>query len=480
MGNSSKNCLLSIAQMYEADKRTIESGTTGLALMEAAGGAIAREIEKRWSPRKTVILCGPGNNGGDGFVVARLLHQKGWSVDVLLLGARDRLKGDAKANSDRWLFQTYDLRPDHLGRAELIVDAIFGAGLARDVDGIVAETLSAVKTMNVPVVAVDIPSGIDGQTGKIRGTSLKADLTVTFARAKYGHFLYPGKDDCGELVISDIGIQDQTIAKLDCCVEQNNPADLFPWPEKDTHKYKRGHGLILAGQRMTGASRLAALCARRVGAGLVTLAAKGTAYMIYRQADAGNIVSDDDLDVFLSDSRKNAVLAGPGLGVSEERTEKIATLLKSDKALVLDADALTMMATFKSLPKRNAPTLLTPHEGEFARLFPDISGSKLEKAQKAAAQSGYTILLKGPDTVIARPDGDARINTSGTPWLATAGSGDCLAGICLGLMCQGLDAYDAGSLGAWLHGKCAETVGAGLIAEDIGDILPKLLNSLQK
>ncbi|NVK18178.1 MAG: NAD(P)H-hydrate dehydratase [Methylocystaceae bacterium] len=466
--------------MYEADKRTIESGVSGLQLMEAAGSSIAREIQKRWSPRKTVILCGPGNNGGDGFVVARLLHQKGWSVDILLLGERDNLKGDAKENADRWPFETFHLSPENLERAELIVDAVFGAGLARDVDGLVADTLTAACRMNVPIVGVDTPSGVDGQTGQIRGTSLKADLTVTFARAKYGHYLFPGKDYCGDLIISDIGISDKTVADLNCLVERNNPAQLFPWPENDIHKYKRGHGLILGGQRMTGASRLAALSARRVGAGLITIAAKGTAYMIYRQADAGNIVSDEDFDILLSDPRKNAVLAGPGLGISKRRTGKIKTLLHSDKSLVLDADALTMMTSLDKLPQRNGETLLTPHEGEFSRLFPQLTGSKLEKASRAAQQTGYTILLKGPDTVIAHPDGRARINTSGTPWLATAGSGDCLAGICLGLMCQGLDAFDAGSLAAWLHGKCAEHHGAGLIAEDIPVILPKVLNSLQK
>lgn len=478
-GNSVKNSLLSVKQMYEADRRTIEKGTSGLTLMEAAGSAITREILKRWSPRKTVILCGPGNNGGDGFVVARMLHQKGWHVRVLLLGERDNLSGDALANAERWPFAISALTPDNLAGAQLIVDAIFGAGLARDVGGSVADTLSAAQNLNVPIVAVDVPSGVDGNTGEIRGTSIPADLTVTFARAKTGHFLMPARHYCGELIVADIGISEETLNEIAPDAFKNDPASLFPWPDQDTHKFKRGHGVIIGGQKMTGATRLAATCARRIGLGLVTISANATAYMIYRQAEPGNIVSDLCLSDHLEDARKNAFLAGPGLGLGEKQADIISQLLASDKNLVLDADALTLLAK-KDLPSRPYDTLLTPHEGEFARLFPTLSGSKLQRAREAARQTGYTILLKGPDTVIASPCGKAAINTTGTPWLATAGSGDSLAGFCLGLMGQGVGAFDAGCLAAWLHGKCAETFGPGLISEDIANVLPQVIQSLQK
>ena len=477
--NSVKNCLLSVEQMYEADRRTIASGTTGLALMEAAGSAITREILKKWSPRKTVILCGPGNNGGDGFVVARLLHQKGWNVRVLLLGTRDKLTGDARTNAERWPFDVQPLCPQNLTNAQLIVDAIFGAGLARDIDGIVAETLCAARNLDVPIVAVDTPSGIDGNTGEIRGTAIPADLTVTFARPKTGHLLLPARQYCGDLIVADIGIRDETLTEIAPNAFNNDPAHLFPWPKQDTHKFMRGHGVIIGGKKMTGATRLAATCARRIGLGLVTISAHATAYMIYRQAEPGNIVSDSSLSDHLADPRKNVFLVGPGLGLGEKQADIVQELLNSDKKLVLDADALTLMADSGTVP-RPYETLLTPHEGEFSRLFPTLKGSKLHRARQAAIQTGYVVLLKGPDTVIASPCGKAVINTTGTAWLATAGSGDSLAGFCLGLMGQGLSAFDAGCLAAWLHGKCAETFGPGLISEDIANVLPQVIQSLQK
>ncbi len=479
MGKNNKNELLSVSEMYEADRRTMEGGICGLQLMEAAGASIARAIAQRWTARKTVILCGPGNNGGDGFVVARLLHQKGWFVKVLLLGERKNLKGDAKINAERWVFECETLCPENVQGAELIVDAVFGAGLARAVEGIVADTLKAAKNLNVPVVGVDVPSGVDGDTGAILGTTLPADLTITFCRAKTGHYLYPARATCGQILVSDIGIPDQVIETIapTCCL--NRPAPLFPWPRIDGHKYNRGHSVIIGGKSMTGAARLAALCARRIGSGLVTITAQASAYMIYRQAEPGNIVSNTELEDHLSDPRKNAYLIGPGLGDGSKRLKMLHQLWKSPRSLVVDADALRMMAS-TPMEKRAGQTLLTPHEGEFKLLFPDLSGSKLERARQAAQLTGCCILLKGADSVIAAPDGRCVINDSGTPWLATAGSGDSLAGFCVGLMAQHLEAFEAACLATWLHGKCAEQAGPGLIAEDIGAILPLFLKTLQK
>jgi len=474
-----KNPLLSVSEIYEADRRTIKNGTPGVQLMEAAGSAIAREIIKRWQPCKTVILCGPGNNGGDGFVVGRILQEKGWAVRILLLGGREKLQGDAKAHADKCPCLIAPLSPEGVGDAELIVDALFGAGLAREIDATPGATLRAVQDKQIPVVCVDTPSGVHGDSGAVLGFALQAELTVTFAAAKTGHYLMPGRALCGELVVADIGIPDEVIKSLNpaCCL--NQPQDLFPWPDVDSHKYHRGHGVIVGGLQMTGAARLAAVCARRVGAGLITIAAQGAAYMIYRQAEAGNLVSNDSLDDILADPRKNAVLVGPGLGIGEGRRAMVKGLLETDKHLVLDADALSMLAGH-SWTKRPGETILTPHEGEFARLFPDLTGSKLERACQAASITQATILLKGPDTVIAGPHGQCAINASGTPWLATAGSGDSLSGICLGLLAQGVNGFDAACLGAWLHGKCAELVGPGLISEDISHVLPQVLKSLQK
>ncbi|WP_240796887.1 NAD(P)H-hydrate dehydratase [Terasakiella sp. SH-1] len=479
MGKNTKNRLLTVEEMYEADRLTIASGIPGVELMEAAGLSIVREITQRWSPKQTVILCGPGNNGGDGFVIARLLKERGIQVKVLLLGDQNSLKGDAKINADRWTEEIHPLAPEQLDGTDLIVDAIFGAGLVRNVEGIIAQTLEKAKALNVPIVAVDTPSGLHGESGQVLGTTLPADLTVTFCRPKTGHYLYPAKKLCGELVVTDIGIPDAVIEEIDPKCEINHPQEFFPWPDIEGHKYHRGHGVIVGGPQMTGATRLAAICARRVGAGLLTINAHGSAYMVYRQGEAGNIVSNASLDKLLSDPRKNAYLIGPGLGIGDRRKSMVHMLLQSKRHLILDADALSMLDDWQ-WQRRGGETLLTPHEGEFARLFPEISGSKVEKARIAARLSQCTVLLKGPDTVIASPDGRAVINTTGTPWLATAGSGDSLAGICLGLMCQGLGAFEAGCLGAWFHGRCAEEAGAGLIAEDIGDFLPLVIKTLQK
>jgi len=485
MKKNTESSLLSVKEMYLADQKTISSGVPSIQLMETAGASVVSEICKRWSPCKVAILCGPGNNGGDGFVIARLLESKGWPVRVLLLGSKDTLQGDAKINAERWTQDINPLSPEHLQRAELIVDAIFGAGLVRDVTGIVTETLKAVEKLNVPVIAVDIPTGVQGDSGQILGSSIQCVLTVTFCRAKTGHYLLPGRILCGELVITDIGIPEKVITDISPNANLNGAKlwlNRFPWPQLDSHKYQRGHGVILGGADMTGAARLAALAARRVGAGLITINAPNPTDIIYRQAEPGNLVSNESLSALLEDSRKNVVLAGPGLGMGGKQVELITYLLSTDKKVVLDADALTIISKIDnfSWSNRNGETLLTPHEGEFSRLFPDIAGSKIERACAAAALSNCTILLKGPDTVIATPDGQVTINTSGTPWLATAGSGDVLAGICLGLMAQGLSGYDAGAISAWLHGRCAEEFGEGLIAEDISTILPSVLKQLNK
>lgn len=470
------HALLTVEQMYRADALTIQGGVTGERLMEAAGFAIAREVKRRFPPCRVAILCGPGNNGGDGFVVARLLKRAGYVVRLgLLVGP---LKGDAALMAERWNGGVEALSPALLDRADVVVDALFGAGLARPLDGMAAELVAHVAHRQLPVIAIDVPSGIDGNTGAMRGCAFDAVATITFFRGKPGHLLLPGRAKCGTVIVADIGIPDTVLSTIvprtfaNCCPE------CLKLPQVSSHKYDRGHALILGGAEMTGAARLAARAARRAGAGLVTIAAPDAALATYRAGDAGNIVLPvDNLDDLLADERRNAVLVGPGGGAGETTRRQVTAALGAGKACVLDADALTAFSgraerLFGDLSPR---VLLTPHDGEFRRLFGDVPGSRLDRARAAAAICGAVVLLKGADTVIAHPDGRAAINSNAPPWLATAGAGDVLAGIALGLMAAGMEAYDAGCAAAWLHGEAATKIGPGLIAEDLTDALPSVL-----
>jgi len=479
------NAILSVDEMYAADAAAMAAGTPGLELMENAGTAIADAICARYKPSDVSILCGPGNNGGDGFVVARLLAGRGWPVRLALLGDAAQLKGDAAANAARWTGHVEAITPAVLDEAELVVDALFGAGLARDLDGMAAEVIEAINARWLPCVAVDTPSGVHGDTGAIMGTAPHADLTVTFVRPKPGHFLMPGRARRGELVVADIGIPDAVLEEIRPQTQLNGPeiwGGRFPWPAADGHKYTRGHAVIAGGAVMTGAARLAATAARRVGAGLATIAAPPNAFAIYAAGDAGNIVvATEDANAFaalIDDPRKNAVLIGPGAGTGEETRVKVLAALSRKKHTVLDADALTAFAEApESLFGAIGPeTVLTPHEGEFARLFGESGETgKIARVRAAAENCGAVILLKGADTVVAHPDGRATVNDTGSPFLATAGSGDVLAGMIVGLMAQGMDAYDAARAGAWLHGRAAELLGPGLIAEDLPSAIPAVL-----
>ncbi|MBO9508612.1 NAD(P)H-hydrate dehydratase [Thalassospira sp. A3_1] len=476
--------ILTTEQMYEADRKTIDAGTAGDVLMENAGAAVVAEIVSRWTPRSVTVLCGPGNNGGDGFVVARLLRHAGWSVRLGLLCEAEKLTGDAALNAGRWDGAVERLSPALLVGADLIVDCLFGAGLARSIEGELAELVCAVNACGVPVIAVDVPSGVDGNCGEVRGVSIKADVTVTFCRPKPGHYLLPGRVLCGQVIVRDIGITDQTIRDIRPSLMRNEPGIWragIHWPGVDGHKYHRGHLLVVGGASMTGAGRLVARAARRAGAGLLTVVADPSALPVYA-ADSPGIMTAPiaSLDDLLKDCRHNALIIGPGFGVGDETCSRIIPLLHYCRCTVLDADALTSFAEQPSTLffAIQGPTVLTPHEGEFARLFPDIEGDKLSRARAAAKRSGATVLIKGADTVIAAPDGRAAINAIDAPWLATAGSGDVLAGIIGGLMAQGMEMFDAACMGAWLHARAGVDLGPGLIAEDIPEHLPVLLGEL--
>ena len=439
---SLQHAVLTVAEMYRADALTIESGKPGEVLMEAAGAAVAREIAARWRTCPVTILCGPGNNGGDGFVVARLLDELGWPVRVGLLGGRDALRGDAAIMAGRWTGQVAPLSSGLLDGAGLVVDALFGAGLTRPLEGAVRDLVEELGARAIPTVAVDVPSGVDGDTGAVLGAAAPAALTVTFFRRKPAHLMLPGRTLCGTVVVADIGIPDAVLDEIAPTLFGNDPAvwlPRFPWPRSDGHKFDRGHAVVLGGARMTGAARLAARAARRVGAGLVSIACPDEAFPIYAASDPGTIVTalDGVGVVCRSDGRpapQRRADRTRGGDFRRQRATAWRKRWKSGKAAVIDADAITAFAEhpaelFRRLTER---CLLTPHAGEFKRLF-GIDGDKLSQARTAAARAGAVVLLKGADTVIARPDGHAVINGNAPPWLATAGAGDVLAGLALGL-----------------------------------------------
>ncbi|CAO3446816.1 NAD(P)H-hydrate epimerase (EC 5.1.99.6) / ADP-dependent (S)-NAD(P)H-hydrate dehydratase (EC 4.2.1.136) [Azospirillum argentinense] len=481
--------LLSVAEMYRADALTMAGGVPGPVLMEAAGAAVVRAVCERWAPHPTVVLCGPGNNGGDGFVIARLLLEAGWPVRLALLGSRSALRGDAAVAAGRWTGPVEAADPWLLEGNPLVIDALFGAGLARPLDGMAKEVVEAMAGRTV--VAVDVPSGLHGDSGQVMGVAPQAALTVTFFRRKPGHLLLPGRALCGEVVVADIGIPDTVLDAIAPQILVNGP-DLwrqrYPWPRLDAHKYARGHAVVLGGARMTGAARLSARGALRAGAGLVTVACPPDSVPIYAVGSPSLIVTDvadgAAFEALLADPRKNAVLLGPGAGVGADTRGHALAALGAGKACVLDADALTSFAESPDdlLDRLNARCLLTPHEGEFARVFPDIAaqeGGKLTRARAAAARCSAVVLLKGADTVVAAPDGRAVINANAPADLATAGSGDVLAGIALGLIAQGMDTFDAACAAVWLHGEAANAFGPGLIAEDLPDALPGVLRRLK-
>lgn len=472
--------VLSVAEMYRADALATAGGVSGERLMDAAGHAVAREVRRRFPACRVAILCGPGNNGGDGFVAARLLARAGYAVRLALLGEVVNLKGDAALMAARWQGGVEPLAPQVLDRADVVVDALFGAGLARPLDGVSQAMIAEIGRRRLKVIAVDVPSGVDGDTGAILGLAPDSLATVTFFRKKPGHLLLPGRLKCGEVVVADIGIPAEVLAEVEPPVAENAPAlwmHAFPRPMPGGHKYDRGHLVVVGGSAMTGAARLAARAARRVGAGLVTIAAPLESLGIYRAGDPGTIVASlDDFAALLADPRKNAVVLGPGGGTGEGMRERVMAALKN-KAVVLDADALTAFADRpKDLLKAlSACAVLTPHDGEFARLFGTVEGSRLERARQAAGRAGAVVLLKGADTVIAHPDGRAVINSNAPPTLATAGSGDVLAGLIGGLLAAGMDPFEAAAAAAWLHGAAAQAIGPGLIAEDLAEALPAVL-----
>ena len=489
--------LLTNAEMAEADRLAIAGGAAGISLMENAGRAVADAVAARASSGGTIaIVAGPGNNGGDGFVAGRLLAARGFAVRLALAGDRGKLKGDAAEAARRFGGKIEPASAHVLDGANVVIDALFGAGLDRPVSGAAAEMIAAMNECGAPLVAVDLPSGINGTTGAVMGSAVTAAESVTFFRRKPGHVLLPGRLHCGLVKIADIGIPARVLERVRPQTFLNRPAlwqARFPVPRLDGHKYARGHAVVVSGDAShTGAARLAARAALRAGAGLVTIASPHDALATNAAASLAVMVRPVDgakeLAAYLSDRRLNALVLGPGGGVGEPMRELVAAGLSGPRAVVLDADALTSFegqldVLCTALAGRDHPAVLTPHAGEFARVFKDQSettgkSSKIEMARAAAVRTGAVVLLKGADTVIAAPDGRAAVNDNAPPWLATAGAGDVLAGFIAGLLAEGMPGFEAAAAAAWVHGEAATHGGPGLIAEDLSEAVPAVYRGL--
>ena len=489
--------VLTTAEMERADRLAIAAGTPGFALMLSAGQAVAAAAMELVEEGPIVVIAGPGNNGGDGFVAAAELAAHGREVQVILLCERDSLQGDAASAARGWKYPVLPFNPQAIGKPALIIDALFGAGLDRPIKDEPFDMIEAINANGAPVLAVDLPSGINGNTGAIMGTAVRAIETVTFFRRKPAHLLLPGRLHCGRVRVADIGIDAAVLTEIAPKAFENAPSSwgrAFPIPTIEGHKYNRGHVVVVSGGlAATGAARLSARGALRAGAGLVTLATPREALAVNASALTAVMVHPVDTVVefaeVLSDKRLNAYVIGPGAGVGERSRDFVLTALSAKRAVVLDADALTSFAAsperlFEAIKHAPEPqVVLTPHEGEFPRLFSDISNkhplrSKLERVRAAAERSGAVVLLKGADTVVASPDGRAAIAANAPPWLATAGAGDVLSGMIAGLLAQGVAAFEAASIGVWMHGEAAKEAGPGLIAEDLTETLPAVTRRL--
>jgi NAD(P)H-hydrate epimerase len=491
--------VLSAQQMRFAEQHAVQAGTPLIILMERAGLAVAEQIMARYEKRPTLVLCGPGNNGGDGFVTARHLSAKGWPVRVLLYGKLEELPPEAKIAASRWRGAVMTASAASVESviekgAKLVVDALYGIGLKRPIGGEGAAMLQAVNRANLPVVSIDIPSGLNSDTGQIFGQTVAANLTVCFFRKKLAHVLMPGRMICGETVVVDIGIPDDALHSLTLQVSENNPdlwSTYFPQPRLNMNKYDRGHALVLGGHDMMGAAKLAALAAQRMGAGLVTIAAPQSIYALYAMAmtsvmvkpvEEGEGFSQSFADI-LSDRRFNVAILGPGAGAHAGTKAAVFAALAAGKRCVIDADAINAFTREADVLRTameplHGQCVITPHEGEFERLFQrvvDPTKDKISRVRTAAAYLNCPVLLKGADTVIASPEGLVIVNSNGPATLATAGTGDVLAGFIGGLMAQGVDAFIAACMGSWLHGAVATEHGPCLIAEDLINELPQAL-----
>ena len=513
--------LCSASEVMALDRHAIDQlGIPGVVLMENAGRACSDlfvQIFGNYSPGSVLVVAGQGNNGGDGYVMARILAERGWRVTTLVLGLESTISGDARVMLNvirnlglplSFIEDALTLKKHFVDAAPThIIDAIFGTGLNSDVRGLQAEAISLINTSAAPVFAVDIPSGVDGSTGRICGVAVQADLTATFDHAKIGHGSQPGAVYAGDLNVVDIGIPltgREEFSSNVFLLDEIEVEPLLPNRSAVGHKGSFGHLLVLAGSPgKTGAAALAGNAAVRSGCGLVTVGTsaivhdiiemKLTEAMSYPLMDQGGLISlqaQQQIEQLLIN--RQALAIGPGLGVSAELGELIKWLVTSvPLPMIIDADGLNLLAgQLEALQWRSKqPLILTPHPGEMARLagltVSDVEANRFEIARNFATKYGVILLLKGARTVIAAPDGRVNINSTGNDGLASGGSGDVLTGLIGGLLAQGMDGFSAATLGAWLHGRAAELVAdyqgtAGMAASDLLSQLPIARHELVK
>ena len=485
--------ILSNKEMAKADLLTIESGISSLDLMFNAGKKVFDNLPIQ-KGKKALFICGPGNNGGDGYVAADLLLKKGMEIDIYCPISKARESNDNLYYKQKLNNSLFVSKIKNITNYCYVVDALFGTGLSRTMSNDLISLVNNINQSKLDVYSVDIPSGINGDTSAVLGGAFNASKTITFFNKKKCHYLYPGKKHCGKIIVEDIGINTDVFEKIMPNIKKNDPSlwiKSFPFPVSSDHKYSRGMLVINTGpQFQTGAARLAGRSAMRVGAGAVTMVCdEETAKILEPQISVellSVIKEKNDIQKLLKDKRVSCALIGPGNGVNDETKARTLMALAFVDHCVIDADAITC---FETNPEElfidtYTHTILTPHEGEFKRLFGDklsIIEDKVLRCLEASKKAGSIVLLKGADTVIASPDGQVVINSSEEPYLATAGSGDVLAGIIASLVGEKkMRAFDAACAGAWIHSRLGELIGPGLIAEDLVDKIPYVIKELTK
>jgi len=489
--NILNHVLLSCKNHRDLDKKTIKKFVPGYKLMENAGEVIFKIIKKKFKKQKKIkILCGPGNNGGDGFVVAKLLKKNGFfNIDLFCLVKKKQLKGDAKIAAKQFNGNLKNFSNLKISRYDLIVDGIFGSGLKKNISGNLKRIIKKINTIKPYCISIDVPSGINGDTGEIQGIALKSNKTITFTGKKPGHILSPGKEYCGNVVVEDIGIDLKKLL-FKPYIFENHPniwKSKFPWPNKVSHKYTRGFALIVCGEKMTGATRLAARGAARIGCGLLCLGVPKKSFNIYATENPIALIEtidkDKDLNKILKDKRINTILIGPGLGISKKKLNYILKAISDKKRIViLDADALKN--NFKKILSKNKTKLvITPHQGEFSHILKNLKIKKINNKISAVTdfvkKTKINLILKGNATIICSQDGRISINTNTSPFLATGGSGDVLSGMITGLIAQDMEIFDACCAAVWIHGEIAKKKGEGLISEDLPEIIPNVLKKIK-
>ena len=489
--NNFNHVILNCKNHRELDKKTIQKFHSGFKLMENAGRAIFEVIKNKFDKQKKIkILCGPGNNGGDGYIVANLLKKNGFSnIKVYSLIKKRDIKNDARKAFLNFDGQLNSFSNFKVNKNDLIIDALFGYGLKRRITGKAKKIINQINVNKPYCVSIDIPSGINGDTGKIQGIAVKSNDTITFTKKKPGHLLSEGKIYSGNVIVKDIGINLKKLSFKPKIFENHpdNWINKFPWPNHKSHKYTRGYTLIICGDEITGATRLATRSAARIGCGLICLGVPKKCFDIYSTENPIALIKVlnkvTDLDKLLQDKRINTVLIGPGLGINKDKLRIILKLIKEKKRkIILDADALKNNFN-KVILKKKANIIITPHEGEFSHITKTLKLKKKEKILSAielVKKIKINLVLKGSTTLILSEDGRISINTNTSPFLATGGSGDVLAGMITGLIAQKMNIFDASCAAVWIHGEIAKIKGPGLISEDLPEMIPTILKKLKK